>query len=88
MKYFLIIGLMTIGSFAQADICIPLWWSSATTFQVELEAESKGKSAMNTPCEGTRKLPLMLAVKNNDNPAVFYAIVEHLVDSSCKCNSF
>ena len=79
MKYFLIIGLMMAGSFAQADICIPLWWSSATTFQVELEAELKGPLAINEPCESNWSwtTPLRLALENNENPAVFSTIAEH-----------
>ena len=51
--------------------------TSATTFQVELEAESKDNSAMNVRCEGSWTTPMELALKNNDNPAVFSAIVEH-----------
>ena len=76
MKYFLVIGLMMVGSFAQADICSPLWWQSATLPQVEQEAELKGPLAMNTPCpDGV--MPLTLALENNNNPEVFSAIVRH-----------
>ena len=76
MKYFLIIGLMMMGSFAQADICSPLWWQSATPSQVESEAQLKGPLAMNVPCpDGV--MPLTLALENNNNSAVFSAIAEH-----------
>ncbi len=76
MKYFLIVGLMMMGSFARADICSPLWWQSATPPQVESEAQLKGPLAMNAPCpDGV--MPLTLALENNNSFAVFSAITEH-----------
>ena len=78
MRYFLMIGLMMAGagSVAQADICIPLWWGSATDFQVELEAELKGPFAMNDRCPDGR-LPVELALENATYPPVFDAILEN-----------
>ena len=77
MRYFLIIGLMMMSSFAQADICIPLWWKSATVFQIELEAELKGPFAMNVPCEDGR-LPIELVLENTrDFFSAYAAILEH-----------
>ena len=76
MRYFLVIGLMLMSSFAQADICIPLWWKSATVFQIELEAELKGPFAMNIPCEDGR-LPIELALENRTYPPAFAAIMEN-----------
>ena len=33
MKYFLMIGLMVMGSVAQANVCIPLWWGQLQMFR-------------------------------------------------------
>ena len=76
MRYFLIIGLMMTSSFAQADICIPLWWKSATDVQVEIEAKLKGPLAMNVPCEDGRR-PIDLALENSTYPPVFAAIIRN-----------
>ena len=76
MKYFLIVGLMMLGSFVQADICNPLWWQSATPPQVEAEAERIGPSAMNVPCpDGV--MPLVIATENSNNAEVFSAVIRH-----------
>lgn len=77
MQYFLMIGLMMVSSFAQADICIPLWWKAAVDVQLEIEAELKGPLAMNEPCEDSGKMPTTLALENTDYLPVFEAIVEN-----------
>ena len=76
MRYFLVIGLMMVGSVAQADICIPLWWRSATDVQVEREAELKGPFVMNELCENGR-MPVDLALENSRDPLVFAAILKN-----------
>ena len=76
MRYLLIIGLMMMGSFAQADICSGLWWESAKDSEVEFQAEFRGRLAMNVPCpDGI--LPLILALGNNEDPLTFNVIMEH-----------
>ena len=77
MKYFLIIGLLMMTSYsAQADICIPLWWRSATDVQVEIEAKLKGPLAMTIPCEDGRR-PIDLALENSTYSPVFAAIIRN-----------
>ena len=76
MRYFLMIGLMMVGSVAQANICIPFWWGRVLVPQIEIEAEYQGPLAMNGLC-GDGKRPLEVALENNDDPAIFKAIADN-----------
>ena len=75
MKYFLMIGLMVMSSFAQANVCIPLWWEPATDVQVEIEADFN-PLAMNELCEDGR-WPVEIALENITYLPVFAAIIDN-----------
>ena len=75
MKYFLIIGLMMISSFAQANVCISLWWGPVTDVQIEIEADFN-PLAMNERCEDGR-WPVEKALENATYFPVFAAIMDN-----------
>ena len=75
MRYFLIIGLMMISSFAQANVCISLWWGPVTDVQIEIEADFN-PLAMNERCEDGR-WPVEKALEKVRDPLVFAAILDH-----------